>query len=171
MEFIPPPSSSASAPSSGSEDYSSSPHPASPAVEYPAPPAPNSKYNVGNFDYPGVQNLHMFENTANFENNPVGGGELPSADDDNEVNHESSFDAEAYPIPSGEEIEEINNSFKSADSADDTTEENEHSFHVPDFFEHSKYEDESLLENLPPFPPLPDLNINEFQNVEYEEGD
>lgn len=157
VEFIPPPGAATEAADGGGggsspveEIPTSPPDYQTQQNDYVAPLSTPEDYNGGvNFDYPSSQS---------FEEQP--------AAEYNAFNQEADYSNKDFPIPSAPEFEEISNMFSSG-----LTDYNK----VADFktktepFENLA--DDSFFEKLPPFPPLPELHINDFSNSEYEESD
>lgn len=151
VEFIPPPGAENGGGSSPVEEIpTSTADYQNQQNDYGAPlSTPNAEDNGdGNFDYPSSQS---------FEEQPA---------EYNGFNQETDDSNKEFPIPSAPEFEEISNMFSSG-----LTDYNK----VADFktktepFENLA--DDSFFEKLPPFPPLPEVHINDFSNSEYEESD
>lgn len=152
VEFIPPPGAATDAGDGGGgspveEIPTSPPDYQNQQNDYVAPLTAPEDYNGGgNFDYP---------NSQNFEEQPAAeyNGFSQDTDDSNKD----------FPMPSAPDIEEISNMFSSGYNK------------VADFKTNAEpfenLADDSFFEKLPPFPPLPELHINDFSNAEYEEAD
>lgn len=115
---------------------------------------PGEEFKEENHDYSNVP-------YTTFENNK------PFYDYNGYEGDQDSIKQE-YPIPTGPEIQDINNIFKQRDLTDHSMVDNIFQKDT-NFFEHSKYEERDLFEGLPPFPPLPELNVNEFSQSELGE--
>ncbi len=163
VELIPPPGS-------GAEPESPSlVPPVAPVTEnqndYAPPSVPNvpgAEYNVGNFDYSNSHYTHENDDDEKPSDFGTYGNE----------NHQE-LNKEDYAIPEPPDLDEIREMFKNAKSSDFPREDGDFET-KSDIFERlrNQEQDETLFENIPPFPPLPELSINEFSsNVEFEEPD
>lgn len=139
-------------------------------MEHTAYPSMNSNRDRDHFNYPDVHNSHLFESNVNYTNHDDVGGRPSLVNYENIENYTNAFEEETYPKANSEEIAEMSNSFGSNSFLDNSNEENEESFEVPNKFDQLESMKENYLHKLSPFPPLPDLYVNDLQNVEYEES-
>lgn len=141
----------------------------SPLMKHTGYPSMNSDSDRDHFNYSDVHNSHLFESNVNHTNHDDVGGRPSSVNYENIENYQNVFEEETYPKSNSEEIEDMSNSFGSSGSLDNSNEDNEKSFKVPNKFDQLESMEENYLHTLSQFPPLPDLHFNDFQNVEYEE--
>jgi hypothetical protein len=139
---------------SGSEDYSNPP-------ESPSPPPSSSA------DYSDTPRGFEYPPSAHFGNGPT-----TSSGYNVHENVKTDAEDESYPMPTDEELAQISNAFKGESSSDYVEEGAESSRPLPGLFRNSKYnrdDGSSFLDNLPAFPPLPEINVNEYKNADYED--
>jgi len=148
------------------EEYSNNP-PADP----PRPPIPTGPSSADysdpstiprGFQYPSSDGPHYGGSFGNRPPMPVGYNVQETV--------RGEEDEESYPIPTGEELAQLSHKFEN-DAGDRVEGGAENAKPLSDFFgkEKQNSEDDEYLEKLPAFPPLPEINVNEYQNAEYED--